>query len=573
MSRKIINILKDRRVVMNIFKNITSGYKKIATGIAIVSFLAIVYIALIPGGTLAVSGVFTSLGIGINGAEVKLPIYPQYNTTTNSNGDYSLTNVPYGTYLISASAPGYSTNISTVTVDGAAVSKNFILGPLGMIIKKSKVLYIPWVNESTTFRSNLQLANPGSVNAVVNIALYDTNGNLLATNSTTLLPNQYLALNSVITWLGVSSPREGYIILDSSEDFIAAGQVIDNSISDPATLNAINLDMLGTEWGMQSVVRGWNWVSNEIFFNPNNGAAHVDLTEYDANGNVLATKFNVVIPGRGSLVVRDIATFMGIAPGNTVGAFKAVSDIPIYIEGEGKQTVTKVSGFADAADLSRTSTIQYIPYVNESTVLRTNIQLANFNSSNTSANISMFDYNGNLLAYNTIELSPNMYVSLNNIITTFLSLTIPKEGYLRIESNRTRLIAAGQVIDNSNSDPATMGMTTTALGSSLTQMMPSVVRGWNWVANDMILNPNDVDANVDLTEYDGNGNVLATKLNVVIPKNGIFIQRDIATYMGVPAGNTVGAWKISSNVPIVTIGEGKQTISKVSGFAYALSIE
>ena len=62
-----------------------------------------------------------SSDLGISGALVKLDTYPQYNTTTNITGDYSMT-VPSGTFIISASAADYSTNTTSVTINGDTVN-------------------------------------------------------------------------------------------------------------------------------------------------------------------------------------------------------------------------------------------------------------------------------------------------------------------------------------------------------------------------------------------------------------------------------------------------------------------
>jgi hypothetical protein len=50
-SHKIIDIFRIRRVNMKILENISSGYKRIATGIAIIGFLSMLYLALIPGAS------------------------------------------------------------------------------------------------------------------------------------------------------------------------------------------------------------------------------------------------------------------------------------------------------------------------------------------------------------------------------------------------------------------------------------------------------------------------------------------------------------------------------------------
>ena len=119
---------------MKIYKNITNSYKKIASGIAIVAFLALMYFALIPGGLVAASYVTAASGSPIIGAFVKLVDYPQYNATTvGPDGAYTLNNVPYdaiaggSTYSIRTRATGYALNTTTVFINGASATKDIAI--------------------------------------------------------------------------------------------------------------------------------------------------------------------------------------------------------------------------------------------------------------------------------------------------------------------------------------------------------------------------------------------------------------------------------------------------------------
>lgn len=118
---------------MKIFENITNGYRKVASGIAIVAFLTLMYFALIPGGTVSATGIINAMGDGIPDAFVKLVDYPQYNATTDPSGNYALNNVPYdaiaggSTYTMRTRATGYALNTTTVFINGASASKNIEL--------------------------------------------------------------------------------------------------------------------------------------------------------------------------------------------------------------------------------------------------------------------------------------------------------------------------------------------------------------------------------------------------------------------------------------------------------------
>ncbi len=77
-----------------------------------------------------------SSGLGVPGASAKIDTYPQYNATTNTTGDYSMS-VPAGTYNITASfEPMFYTNSTTVSIESSDVVAQdieLVMKPMGAI--------------------------------------------------------------------------------------------------------------------------------------------------------------------------------------------------------------------------------------------------------------------------------------------------------------------------------------------------------------------------------------------------------------------------------------------------------
>jgi len=167
---------------MKILENITSGYKRIATGIAIVLFLTVMYIALIPGASVAASGVYGALsGAPIADAFVKIVEWPQYNATTNGSGVYSITNVPIGTYNISATKYGYFPNTSQFTVVEG------VNPPYDIMLFASKEFYFAEGYSSPTQQPYLTLQNPNTepVNIIITYLL--ANGSTVQDTAVTVI--------------------------------------------------------------------------------------------------------------------------------------------------------------------------------------------------------------------------------------------------------------------------------------------------------------------------------------------------------------------------------------------------
>ncbi|MBW6518661.1 MAG: S-layer homology domain-containing protein, partial [ANME-2 cluster archaeon] len=97
-------------------------YKRIALILAVVSVLATVLT-----GNAAADVVVTASGDPIEGALVKLTAYPQYNGTTDVNGDYTINNVPVGSYFMLTTHPDYAPNITSINSTTGINIKNITL--------------------------------------------------------------------------------------------------------------------------------------------------------------------------------------------------------------------------------------------------------------------------------------------------------------------------------------------------------------------------------------------------------------------------------------------------------------
>lgn len=82
-------------------------------------------------GTISGTVVDVNDGAGISGATVR---YDGGSTTTDKSGNFTFSNVPSGTYSVSASASGYFTETNSVTVSGGPATSTTIQLPTGGIL-------------------------------------------------------------------------------------------------------------------------------------------------------------------------------------------------------------------------------------------------------------------------------------------------------------------------------------------------------------------------------------------------------------------------------------------------------
>lgn len=225
---------------MKIIENMTNGYRKIASGIAIVAFLTLMYFALIPGGTMALSFVTAVSGDPIIGAFVKLVDYPQYNATTvGPDGNYVMNDVPYGDYLISAQAPLYSKNVSIVNVSSSAVVKDFTLTPGSITgdyrnyafadaeLASNKVstlsdigtsFTIPQYGDNVGWNTEVYITDASGLGATLTLQYYTTGGILAVTENPTV------PANGTYKWIPSDGtggrPTTGKLVITSTNNVV-----------------------------------------------------------------------------------------------------------------------------------------------------------------------------------------------------------------------------------------------------------------------------------------------------------------------------------------------------------------
>ena len=332
---------------MKIFNNITNGYRKIASGIAIVAFLALMYFALIPAGTVAASFVTAASGDPIIGAFVKLVDYPQYNATTLSDGTYTINNVPYGEYDISAQAPRYLRNVSKVNVSSSSVTKDFSLyegsvtgeirhystvdneltsSKVSTLSDVGKNFVIPSYGNGVTWQTRVYITDYSGLGSTLTVQYYNEAGTPGVIETPTIPPN------GTITWTPTdgtnSRPLIGKMVITSTNNI--TGEFILNSTSSTDLISSrlyTSADM-GTSFLIPQYGNGVGWQTFVAISDLSGLGAGLTLKYYDVNGNLVRTETPTVpangmykfiptdgtVPGRpliGSLEITSTQTITG----------------------------------------------------------------------------------------------------------------------------------------------------------------------------------------------------------------------------------------------------------------------
>jgi hypothetical protein len=485
---------------MKILENITGGYKKIATGIAIVSILALMYIALIPGGTLA--AVVNMQGVGIEGALVKIVEWPEYNATTAPDGTYAINSVPYGTYTIKASAYGYFPNTSTVTVDSANVPKNFILS----VAEIYESVFLPILGSD--YDSAIHIRNPQIVNASVIIDVYYSNGSLAGSSTYEIEPNASIAkfTNDIVGFKadGAYSARvTANVPIIMTSDIRSIPTSILSSV--PGQRVPVS-STLNSAFILSDPVN--NTDSAIHIRNPQNTTVTTTVELYNSDGTFKASKtYNNIDPNA------MVADFTSTIIGNSnyfKGSVKFISTKPVVVTADVRSISTgvlaSIPGQEIPVSLEQESVLLINGWGYESFV-----QIVNPQQVATDVNVSFYYTNGTLANKKQYTLQPNESRDIN--IKEYVGDS--NQGSVNINSYMP-IVEQSSVVTTSNK-----------VYASVKGQTPNVILNGAWTINGYgydsaihIRNPQSTSANVTVYLLNNDGSLAGFKKYPVDP-NGM----------------------------------------------------
>lgn len=386
---------------MNIFKNISNGYKKIATGIAIVSFLAIVYIALIPGGTLA--QIYSASGI-VGGAQIKIVEYPQYNTTSNpSDGTYSIPNVPYGTYNLRVRATGLALNTTQVTVDASTVTQNIFLIPGERYIAGGQIYSGQWGTEFIA-------GNLGNKPTTYDVNFINLAGVTKNSSEDVISANTAKGYKWSKYVTDITGDLEGSGTISSEQKIDVITLQRSNSAGKLGFFEGTPLNLDGTQWFMPGLLYGGQWRSGFKVLNLGNSDADVTMNFYDINGNPINTR-NIIIPPKASQYY-DWYTNGYVAGGSIPSSADGTATIvsnnaqPLNVVASQASELQGSLGLWNGIYLNDLKTDVFVTGQLYNGPWRSGFKVANLDS--TDANVSMYfyDVNGALINTKNVTIAP-----------------------------------------------------------------------------------------------------------------------------------------------------------------------
>ena len=465
---------------------------------------------------------------------------------------------------LKAEAPANTEGSSEVSLELPDKAPQKVAGPeykdlpkLGAASASVKRLRIPFVVDSSEFRTNLGVNNLSGETATVTLHLLDNNGLEIAAPGKQITVPAYgmTQINNVGRVLEDASSitgREAYLIVESEQEIRAWASQIDNLTEDPS-MERSQSDADGSQRVLvpSSAAIG-QFLTSLIVINQSDFAGQVTIRSRSNAGVLQAELLNQSIEGNGFLHFADFYGGLGLS--NLYG--------PIEVEALGGIQITATariytqegsSGYFQGVDISKGSKKVVMPFSVDNDDFRTNLGLTNPGASMAGVLVSLIDSDGLTRGSLSTTVSPYGMTQINKIneeLTKASGTGTLEEGYLILESDAP-IVGWTSQIDNLTQD-LSMVVGKSADTSDTKLLIPSTASTGSFTSTFVAVNLASLVNTVEITSRDINGNVTGS-VRITIPPKGLISFGDVLASFG--QSGTYGPLEIESidGLPILAV--------------------
>ena len=291
-----------------------------------------------------------------------------------------------GALRVRSAIPLAATTRTATAADEGSYGQGIPAVPTTIAASDGEAVRLFGFDNSTDFRTNLGLVNPGEDEVVLKLSFYDDETNKLAESSRTLSSESWVQLNRVLTDHGVASEARVIVVRQTSKEgaFAAYASVVDERTGDPTYLAETAIGRVGDDLWIPAVahtdgVGGTAWRTDLELFNPSTGDLITRLDLLGPDGVVAsmtihvpegwALRFpDVVAEGLGS----DGAGALRLSPiqGLVMATTRTFASAPEGTYGQGIPGITESEAFT-------TDERAILPGLRQNGQFRTNIGFAN----------------------------------------------------------------------------------------------------------------------------------------------------------------------------------------------------
>ena len=391
-------------------------------------------------------------------------------------------------------------------------------------------LYLPYMENTATFRSNIGIVNTGNQPAPYNIRVYSETGGFLRDYTSVCGSQCYTALANVLDTLGISQEAASIVVQRAGDSLQVIGGPVDNTTSDPCVQQGLAQAM--TSGVVPIVLKNSTWNTRLAVFNPGDATASVTLSFYDhAGGSTPDAQHTFSLGACCCQTYDDIITTLGLASGD-YGICLLDSTQPVVAYSH-QYTGSHTGGIYPVVPCASLAGGYTMPYVMDTATYRSNIGIANPGAQAVDVTLSFYR-DGALDSQRTTTVPAKGYLSLINVIRWIRDTTgcQNSDGYVEISGTGSFMVIGGPT-DNSTNDPSVVS----GFASGFQQgLVPIVISAGTWQSRMAIVNPGATSTTVTFTACNpANGSAVATD-TIVIPAKSIYVTDNIVQALGLSQG-------------------------------------
>ncbi len=359
---------------------------------------------------------------------------------------------------------------------------------------EQKVIYVPWIAFSqSSWNTPIQVQNIDSEPALVNVTMYDQNGNIVQTQPATIQPR-----TSSVFWPPAGQTDGGSAIVNSNKNVTAIVNEMPKSGMD-------SMSYSGFSKGAKKLYIPWIAYSQSDWYTPvqiqniDDTAADVSVAMYDQNGNLVQTQTATIQPKTSAVFWPPAAQTDGGSA--IINSNKNVTAIVNEMSKSGPQSMS-YEGFLSGSKKA------YIPviYFSQANVYAP-IQVQNIGTGSASVSVKFYDTNGEIIQ------TQNVGIAASSAAVFWPPAASTQTGSAVIDSNEDVIAIVNEMINNS-----TWGMSYRGFSVGASQVyVPWIAygdSGWNTPL--FVQNTGVLDATADMTFYDQNGGIVETKSVLIL---------------------------------------------------------
>ena len=402
---------------------------------------------------------------------------------------------------------------------------------------------LAYVEESGSFRSNVGFSNLSATEEYVLATLYRADGTVDCTKVYTVPAYAYVPANRIVTDMG-ASVTSGSLTFAASEFVEIIGGPVDETSSDPSVIGVNRAT--GSTIYTPIVLKSGPWNTRIVLRNLADQPAACQLAFYDRRTaySTPSQTMDINIPAQGSWSADDIITVLGAGDG-AYGLLRVAGDRTLsgYCH---QYTDSHRGGIYPFYTREEESLQGYLALVSDTAEYRSNLGLVNLNNEPVTATVNFY-YMHSLDASRTIELTPNLYEGIPDVIRWVRQETGTQyiDGFVTITADQP-IFTIGGIVDNTSSDP---GVIKALAGAYTHAYTPIVLKTDTWSTRIAVANVTPYGNTFTLRVYDPNTHAMLAQKTIVMSAYTLYKQEDIITNLGLPSG-TYGRLEIISDAPV-----------------------